>query len=296
MSVFVEQNSSICKFTGTSSWVILSSLEQSIKAKIEAVGVPLREWDINIYRGVLTGFNDAFIISGTKKDELIAADPKSAEIIRPILRGRDIKRYEYTFADLWLIATHNGIKGKNIPPVNVNEYPAIKAHLDKYYPQLAKRADKGDTPYNLRNCVYMDDFSKPKIMYNDICQRLSFCLVPENVVCANTVYFIRYNQHINYLLGCLNSNLIDWYYRTLSVQLGEKAVRMFSIYVLNIPIPSPSDDVEALIHKLIDQRIASIDNNEQLYIDQQIEKLLYDLYGLTTSEISYINTLYESSK
>jgi hypothetical protein len=82
------------------SWVVLSPIEQRIKAKIEAVGIPLKEWDINIYRGILTGYNEAFIIDGKKKDELIAEDPKSVEIIRPLLRGRDIKRYGYEYANL----------------------------------------------------------------------------------------------------------------------------------------------------------------------------------------------------
>jgi adenine-specific DNA-methyltransferase len=89
------QNGSRMSFTGTDSWTLLSPVEQSIKQKIETVGVPLRDWDVCIYRGILTGFNEAFIISGEKKDELISIDPKSAEIIRPILRGRDIKRYGY---------------------------------------------------------------------------------------------------------------------------------------------------------------------------------------------------------
>ena len=90
----------------------------------------------------MTGYNEAFIIDGKKKDELIAQDPKSAEIIRPILRGRDIKRYGYDFADLWLINTHNGIKEKGIKPINIEHYPAIKKHLDQFYAQLEKRADK----------------------------------------------------------------------------------------------------------------------------------------------------------
>jgi type II restriction/modification system DNA methylase subunit YeeA len=144
------------------SWVVLSPIEQRIKAKVEAVGIPLRDWDINIYRGILTGCNEAFIIDGKKKNELITADPKSEEIIRPILRGRDIKKYGYEFADLWLINTHNGIKEKGIKPIDINDYPAVKEHLNKYYPELEKRADKGDTPYNLRNCAYMEDFISKK--------------------------------------------------------------------------------------------------------------------------------------
>ncbi|MBV6420168.1 MAG: hypothetical protein DAHOPDDO_01396 [Ignavibacteriaceae bacterium] len=238
LSVFVRQQGTECNFSSKESWTILSSIEQSIKRKIEAVGTPLKDWDINIYRGILTGYNAAFIIDGSTKDKLIKEDKKSAEIIRPILRGRDIKRYGYDFADLWLINTHNGIKERGIKPVNINNYPAIKKHLDKFWDKIKPRADQGDTPYNLRNCAYMEDFSKQKIMYPDISERLSFCIVNNEVYCNNTVYFmVSETENLEYLLKFLNSNLIDWYYRTLSVQLGETAVRMFSIYVLNIPIP-----------------------------------------------------------
>ncbi|MGV4459827.1 Eco57I restriction-modification methylase domain-containing protein, partial [Ornithobacterium rhinotracheale] len=116
-SDYFNQKASICNFS-SESWIILSEIEKSIKEKIEAIGTPLKDWDINIYRGILTGYNEAFIINGERKDELIAQDPKSAEIIRPILRGRDIKRYGYDFADLWLINTHNGLKEKGIKPIN----------------------------------------------------------------------------------------------------------------------------------------------------------------------------------
>ncbi|MBQ9173957.1 MAG: restriction endonuclease, partial [Bacteroidales bacterium] len=125
MSVFVQQNCSICDFPeGSDSWVILSPIEQSIKRKIEAVGTPLKDWDINIYRGVLTGYNDAFIISTDKRNEILAnclsedERKRTDELIRPILRGRDIKRYGYEWAKLWLINTHNGVKGR-IPRIRI---------------------------------------------------------------------------------------------------------------------------------------------------------------------------------
>jgi hypothetical protein len=140
MNLYIRQNSCDCSFNSDGeSWIILSPIEQRIKAKIEAVGTPLKDWDINIYRGVLTGYNEAFIISGVKKDELIKQDPKSVEIIRPILRGKDIKRYGYEFADLWLINTHNGVRQSGIEPINIDEYPAVKKHLDNYYPALVKK-------------------------------------------------------------------------------------------------------------------------------------------------------------
>ena len=110
---------------------------------------------------MLTGYNDAFIVSTEKRDEILANCQteeerlRTAELIRPILRGRDIKRYGYDWANLWLINTHNGIKGVK-PRIDVNDYPAVKAHLDQYWDKISKRADKGDTPYNLRNCAYLD--------------------------------------------------------------------------------------------------------------------------------------------
>ena len=276
-------------FVGGDSWVILSPIEQSIKSKIEKYGVPLKDWNVSIYRGILTGYNEAFIIDGTKRAQLIEQDPKSVEIIRPILRGRDIKRYGYEFADLWLICTHNGIKERGIRAVNVENYPAIKEHLDKYYKEIKKRQDQGDSPYNLRNCAYWDDFSKQKIMYNDICQRLSFCLVPKDVFCLNTVYFISDSPRTKYLLAVLNSCCMNWYYRTLSVQLGEQGVRMFSIYVLKLPIPIPNESVKKNVETLIDRRMLSTQLSEMQSIDYEINAILCDLYHLTKEEIDYLN-------
>ena len=138
MSDFVRQHHTTCNFKGNESWVILSPIEQSIKNKIESVGTPLKDWDINIYRGVLTGCNEAFIISTEKRNEILnnctteEERRRTEELIRPILRGRDIKRYGYNWANLWLINTHNGVKGK-YPPIDINDYPAIKQHLDLYW-------------------------------------------------------------------------------------------------------------------------------------------------------------------
>ena len=156
----MHQQGVYCEFSNENSWIILSPIEQSIKRKMEAIGTPLKDWDIQINYGIKTGFNDAFIITTEKRDEILANCQteeeriRTDELIRPILRGRDIKRYGYDWADLWIINTHNGIKGK-LPRVDVNEYPAIKAHLDQYWDKISTRADKGDTPYNLRNCAYM---------------------------------------------------------------------------------------------------------------------------------------------
>ena len=148
---------------GASEWSIRNKLHDSVLQKMQ-VGTPLKDMPISIYRGILTGFNDAFFIDGKTREKLIAEDPKSEELIKPLLRGRDINAW-VTENEQYLINPHNGIKERNIAPINIDEYPAIKKHLDQFIDKLIKRGDKGDSPYNLRNCAYLEEFAKPKIMY-----------------------------------------------------------------------------------------------------------------------------------
>jgi hypothetical protein len=266
--------------------VVLSPIEKRIKAKIEAVGTPLKDWDINIYRGILTGYNEAFIIDGKKKDELIAEDPKSENIIRPILRGRDIRRYDYVFADLWLINTHNGIKEKGIMPIKIDDYTAIKKHLDKYFPELEKRADKGDTPYNLRNCAYIEDFYKQKIIYPGLMRVAKsnsvnfprFALdLEQNFFFGNDCYFIV-GENIKYLWLVLNSTLLGYLFRYYIYSFDKTGFKIFTDYFQNIPLPIPTDEMKVLAQNLIKSK-ADI---------TEINKWVYSLYDFTDSEICQI--------
>ena len=273
LSVFVEQNRTISDFRDSGNWTILTEIEQNIKRKIEQYGTPLKDWGVNIYRGILTGFNEAFIIDEETKNELISTDPKSAEIIRPILRGRDIKRYAFDFAHLYLINTHNGIKDKGIAPIDVSQYPAVKAHLDKYYEQLEKRQDKGDTPYNLRNCVYTDDFSNQKIMYSEIVQKPQFYL-DEGVFYPEATTFIMCGDNLDFLTCCLNSTICFYIFKKYYAGggLGENGVRYKKQFILNLPIPknfSNNEFSKYLKHKEI----------------EIIEKKIIELYHLTPSEV-----------
>lgn len=125
----MRQQDTICDFSTSDSWVILSPIEQSIKKKIEAVGTPLKDWDIQINYGIKTGCNEAFIISTEKRKEILNncqtedERKRTDELIRPILRGRDIRRYRYEWAELWLIATFPSRH------YNIEEYPAVKQYL-----------------------------------------------------------------------------------------------------------------------------------------------------------------------
>ena len=280
MSDFIQQKGIITGFTNKESWVILSPIEQSIKRKIEAVGVPLKDWDISINYGIKTGFNDAFIINGAKRDEILSACKtenernKTAELIRPILRGRDIKRYEYNFADLYLINTHNGVKEKNIPRIAIEDYPTVKAHLDEYWEKIEKRADQGDTPYNLRNCAYMDEFNKPRIIYCEIGIEMDACLVESGYFINNKLYMIS-GENLPYLLLFLNSKIFNKIILQTANLTGGKGV-----------------DFMNKIHLIKPTRLQIEKAEKILYADiHQQEDFINSLYNFTEKELRYINSL-----
>ena len=292
LSDYFLQNSSICSFWSSDSWVVFSPIELSIKQKIEAIGTPLKDWDINIYRGILTGYNEAFIISGEKRTELLAACEtekeriRTDELIRPILRGRDIKRYNYEFADLWLINTHNGIKEKGISRIDIDDYPTIKAHLDQYWDQISTRADKGDTPYNLRNCAYMDDFNKQKIVWKRIGSILRFCYDDTGCMGLDSTCFAT-GKHIKYLLAVLNS-LIGHYLLKDSPQTGTGDL-LISVQALEpIYIPEPSAELDNTISALIDKILDNDGNTQIQSIESQINQAILDVFQLTEEEIAFI--------
>ena len=287
LSDFVRQQDIICDFSTSDSWVVLSPIEQSIKKKIEAVGTPLKDWDINIYRGVLTGCNEAFIIDTAKRDEIISncqtedERKRTAELIRPILRGRDIKRYGYVENGLFLINTHNGIRGK-LPRIDINDYPAVKAHLDRYWDKISARTDKGDTPYNLRNCAYLEDFSKPKIIFQEIVQNSQF-LYDETIhyMCNDTGRIIVGSQ-LPFILGVLNSKLFFYAVKKFysGGVLGEHGIRMKHTFFGNFPCLS--------YNKQIENAAKELSYKFNTNTADKTDKLIFSAYSLTKEEISEI--------
>ena len=274
-------------FEGDAAWVILSPIEQSIKQKIEAVGTPLKDWDINIYRGVLTGCNEAFIISTEKRDEILAncqteeERKRTEELIRPILRGRDIKRYGYNWANLWLINTHNGIRGK-LERIHIENYPAVKEHLDQYWDKISKRADKGDTPYNLRNCAYLEDFSKPKVMWKIIGCNINFSFDETNKVCNNAVDIMtgKRNQLLQFV-GLMNSKLFEWYLKlTTEAEVQGGGIQL---YVTTLEKTLLKLDFPNNLNEVTEQRLNG------LVSDEDVDKTIYCLYNLTKEEIDFIH-------
>lgn len=280
----MQQQHSINSFSSSDSWVILSEIEQSIKRKIEAVGTPLKDWDIQIYRGVLTGYNEAFIISTEKRNEILAnchskqERVKTEELIRPILRGRDIKRYGYDWAGLWLINTHNGVKGV-MPRIDIEEYPAVKQHLDKYWDKISKRADKGDTPYNLRNCAYVEDFNQPQIVWIELSDEPKFAYA-EKITSVNTVFFMT-GKNLLHLLGLLNSRLVTWYFHhCIGTTSGVGTNRWLKYTIEQIAMPP--------VDSRLERSSLEISRHYDPEIDKEIDLLVCKLYGLSKEETDYI--------
>ena len=276
MSLF-RQHAAPCAFPADESWVILSPIEASIKRKIEAVGTPLSEWDIHIYRGVLTGCNEAFIIPTARRDEILAAcrdedeRRRTAELIRPILRGRDIKRYGYEWAELWVIAAR---LESDIP----NKYPAICEHL-KQYKGKGKLGDNSTTKVFQRPwwawmqepVNYWEDFDKPKIIFQEIVQGSQFFLDSASEFLCNDTCRIIVGEHLSFLLLVLNNPL--FYYAVKNFYggggLGDHGVRMKHTFFVSFPCLPYNEKLELM---------AGHNNIED--IDQEICRL----YGLTEEE------------
>ena len=291
MSLFVQQNGTLTDYSPAShetgsSWSILSPIELSIKRKIEAVGKPLKDWDITINYGIKTGCNEAFIIDGAKREEILNKCRSAAErertdaLIRPILRGRDIKRYKAEWAGLYVLNVHNGIKEKNIPPIKIEEYPAIKAHLDLYWDKIAKRSDKGDTPYNLRNCVYMEDFLKQKIIYPNMTKFLPFYLDNTSHFYHNDKSFMITGTHISFLTAFLNSSLFKFCFLNSFPELLGETRELRKVFFDKIPVMEVSNAIEQVFSNLVNDIQQAYSKQKAIHIDQAI----FDLYGLTEDE------------
>ena len=288
LSVFVQQQGTFCDFSGGDSWVILSPIEQSIKRKIEAVGTPLKDWDIQINYGIKTGYNDAFIISTEKRNEILAnckteeERRKTEELIRPILRGRDIKRYGYEWAELWLINTHNGVKGR-IPRIRIEDYPAVKAHLDQFWDKIKDRADQGDTPYNLRNCAYLEDFSKPKAMWKIIGCNINFSFDYSHCLCNNAVNIITgHEELLLQFVGIMNSKLFDWYLKlTTEAEVQGGGIQL---YVTTLEKTLVKLDFSEELSNVVRNRIRCQAS------DNDVDNAVFKAYGIDSTEQSFILT------
>ena len=306
MSDFVQQQNSICDFNSSDSWVILSPIEQSIKRKIEAVGTPLKDWDIQINYGIKTGFNDAFIISTEKRNEILAncktedERQRTAELIRPILRGRDIKRYGYDWANLWLIATFPSRH------YDIDKYPSIKQYLLSFGIERLEQTGKthivnGDKVkarkktnnkwFETQDSIsYWEDFNKPKIVWGEISDRSKFAYEHGGKYIPEATTFLMVGNHLPYLFCVLNSPLSEWFFSKVGTTTGVGTVRWKKYTIQQLLLPN-----------ITDKQQIKFDNDVELYIKggltktdfaKEVNKEIYKSVGLSDIEIDYVENFY----
>lgn len=273
------------KLEKENSWEIIDEKFLNLKKKILKKGKQLKLWNIKINRGILTGYNSAFFINEDLKNKFINVNIKNSEILKPILKGKNIKKFSINFEKLWLITTHNGYD--NIPKIEINDYPNIKEWLDIHYDKLAQRTDKGDTPYNLRNCSYFSDFFKEKIIYPETTQGAYFYYDNSKEFIVDKTNFIITGEKLKYLTALLSSKLLTFTYKKFcnGVILGNKGYQYNKHALELLPVYYPSNEDEQKIVKLIEKVIELKKLNKDIQaLENQIDEMVYDLYELTEEE------------
>ena len=288
MSDFIRQNTINSSFELNESWIILSEIEQSIKRKVETYGTPLKDWAISISYGIKTGCNEAFVVDRKKRHEILdnCKTPEEYKqtdaIIRPILRGRDIKKDNYEWAGLYCILAYFDFHRE------IDKYPAIYNHLKQYETALKRRGQARYTSNgkpkigaeypgqhhwleldNNPKKEYMDDFNKQKILYSEIVRSPQFYLDNERFIPEATAFVIS-GEHLTELVEFLNSSIIAWIFKTFYAGggLGESGFRYKKKFLINLPVPRIFDQ------EINDSTIASFyhfDNDEISLISSSLK-------------------------
>ena len=282
------------------SFIFQDQANQALKAKIESLGTPLKEWDISIYRGILTGYNEAFIIDSAKREEILnnckdkSEKTRTSKLIKKMLRGRDIKRYGYEWAGLWLICTFPSLK------LDIDDYPALKTYLESFRPRIDQSGEKGCRKKTSNkwfetqdNIAYHEEFEKEKVVWAEMTNAPSFIYDNNSFFINQTCYFLIH-EHNKYLLGILNSNLIHNYMKSISSNLGDGAFRWIKQYIEKLPIPkidstnkALSDEIISLVEQILDSK-AKDPTKDTKELESRIDSLVYKLYNLTNDEIKII--------
>jgi hypothetical protein len=298
LSVFVQQSGSVCEFSNSDSWVILSPIEQSIKRKIEAVGTPLKDWDIQINYGIKTGFNDAFIINTEKRDEILSncqtedERTRTAELIRPILRGRDIKRYGYNWAGLYLIATFPSRH------YDIEKYPAVKNYLLGFGIERLEQTGMSHTVngekikarkktnnkwFETQDSIsYWEDFSKPKVLWKRVGSILRFCYNDNEALGLDSTCFAIGNN-IEFVCCVLNTPMGHYLLKD-APKTGTGDLLISVQAVEPIKLPSVTHELNIEFKRLLEMMIANCSDD----IENEISQKIFNLYGLSHEEQRYI--------
>ncbi|MBX0311509.1 MAG: Eco57I restriction-modification methylase domain-containing protein [Sulfurihydrogenibium sp.] len=285
----------------------------NLRDKIKKTGKPLKNWNIETYVGIITGLNKAFVIDNKKRDEILKSCKteeerrKTEDIIKPIIKGRDIEKYRYKWKGKWLIYTHQGI--------NIEEYPSIKSHLIQFKDQLEKRTggatwDKNKTkiisiPYKwyeveTNQYAIKEIFKGEKAVWSETSDKIKMTIVPPNIYPLKTCSVLIGNN-LRLIIGIANSKLIDWYIKQSIHRIGEKSIYISNYFIEQLPFPSITKENQPVADQItqkVDQ-ILTLTQSEDYGINQEkqhhvkkleheINQLVYQLYNLTEEEIKII--------
>ena len=292
-----------------SEWTLTSSEVLRLLKRLENIGTPLGDYvDGRLYRGVITGCNDAFIIDGSIRQRLITEDERSIELIKPVLRGRNLRRWQANSTNEYLIVIasstnrewpwSNARNDSEAERIFAETYPAIYNHLHSYRDRLIARDDQGAFYWELRSCAYYAEFEKPKIVYPDVARSLGACYDTRKAVGLNSTYFIPTDDLS--LLATLNSQLFDWYARHKFQSLNDPwaggGLRFFAQYMERVPIVDMTSAQKAELSRLVKQILADPQSDGVREIESEIDRLVYQLYGLTDAEIELIKQTYRDAR
>ncbi|WP_286410168.1 TaqI-like C-terminal specificity domain-containing protein [Myroides marinus] len=251
--------------------------------------MPLKNWDITINYGIKTGYNEAFIIDNEKREELIRQDPKSAEIIRPLLRGRDIKRYSYDYAELYIISTFPSQK------IDIEMYPAVKKHLINFgYDRLEQSGNKGSRKktnnqwFETQDSIgYMDDFFRPKIIWKRIGSILKFSYDDTGILSLDSTCIATGKKYMKYLLAILNSDLGKYLLKdSPKTGTGDLLISVQAINPLKIPIPNDTilEEIDTIVDSILENK-----NNSISLQEHRLNDIFYELLNFNSEEIRFIS-------
>ncbi len=305
ISEILKNDGVILSKLDNNTWFIGDDAEHRLKEKIEWNGRQLKDWNVRIYRGILTGLNEAFIIDSAKREEILRnckdgeERHRTEEVIKPILRGRDVRRYYYEWTGSWVIVIPTGWtnknKGSEEPETFINRvFPSLMNYLRSFEAEAKRRDDHGNYWWELRSCLYYDEFEKEKVVWQRITQEPTFCLVDSGIYILDSMAFFVSQQNMKYLMAVLNSSTIQFYVKRIVHKYGFTGLRLSNQYVEIMPIPviTPSNEliveqIEDLVNTIISIKQQDAVRGTSRY-ECEIDQLVYQLYNLTDEEIKII--------
>ena len=296
--VFPPTDDSLIHITPKDNYVVISQTEQRVVNRIESVGIQLKDWDIEMLRGLTVGYNDAFVIDDNTRKYLIHESKENKQFIKPMLRGRNISRY-FGEQNQWIIVIPQGWtnahRGKMAAEKFMHtNYPAIYEHINSFADLkskgkgLYKRDDQGDYYWELRACAYYSKFEKEKLAWGDISMEGGFCYNDNDYILGPANFMS--GKNLKFLLAVLNSHLIGWYMPNIAAMIGD-ALQWKKTYVEKLPIPKISDAEQRPFINLVDKIIAAKKSNSTADTSEwenEIDQKVYKLYGLTEEEIKIV--------